>query len=259
MNNNPKVLGAQLYTLREHCRTIPEIAATLARVRAIGYTAVQVSGIGPVDAREAGKVLADSGLTVAATHMGWWNFVHETDKVIQTHKWWNCVHSAIGSLGAEYYSPEGLDRFLAELAVVAPKLAAEGIDFSFHNHCIEFIKFDGRLMLDLLYERTSPQTLKAEIDTYWIQAGGGDPAAWIRKIGPRQPILHLKDYGMAPGEWQPRTLEVGQGNLDWPGILAAAKEVGVQWYLIEQDNTYGRDPFESLKMSYEFLAGLGLS
>jgi hypothetical protein len=136
------VLGAQLYTLREQCKTIPDIAASMARVRAIGYTAVQISGIGPVDPREVAKVMADNGLTVAITHTGWWNFVNETDKVIETHKLWNCEHSAIGSLGKEYYSPEGLDRFLAELAVVAPKLAAEGIDFSFHNHCIEFIKFD---------------------------------------------------------------------------------------------------------------------
>ena len=51
--------------------------------------------------------------------------------------------------------------------------------------------------------------------------------------------------------------EVGEGNLDWPGILAAAKNAGVQWYIVEQD-TCQRDPFESLKISLDNLKAMGL-
>ena len=75
-------LGAQLYTLREFCKTIPDIVQTLKKVRKIGYTAVQVSGIGPVDPLELAKALQDEGLTVAGTHMGWDRFLKETDAVI---------------------------------------------------------------------------------------------------------------------------------------------------------------------------------
>ena len=42
--------------------------------------------------------------------------------------------------------------------------------------------------------------------------------------------------------------EVGEGNLNWPSILEAAKEAGVEWYIVEQD-TCQRDPFESLSIS----------
>jgi len=247
-----------MFTLREFCKTMPDIVQTLKKVRKIGYTAVQISGIGPVDPMEVAKALKDEGLTVAGTHMAWPRFLNEIDAVIATHKAWGTVHSAIGALPPEYYTADGLKRFFDELAVVAPKLLAEGIDFSFHNHNIEFIKFDGRLMLDLLFEKTDPAQLKAEIDTYWIQAGGGVPQEWIAKLPNRQPMLHLKDYAMAPGKWQPQDAPVGEGNLNWPAILAAARVANVEWALVEQDECHGIDPFEALAISYRYLRAMGL-
>jgi sugar phosphate isomerase/epimerase len=100
--------------------------------------------------------------------------------------------------------------------------------------------------------------LKAEIDVYWIQAGGGDPAAWIRKCAGREPLLHLKDMAVGPGREQ-RMAEIGEGNMNWSAILQAAEESGVEWYLVEQDHCYGRDPFESLAISYRNLRAMGLS
>lgn len=252
------VLGAQLYTVREFCKTVPDIAATFKKVAGIGYKAVQVSGIGTADARDVALIANDNGLTISATHMPWPRFRNELADVIATHKAWNCSHSAIGSLPAEYYSVEGVARFLAELAPIAKTLAAEGIDFSFHNHQAEFIKLDGRLMMDRLLADSPADMLKFEIDTYWVQVGGQSPANWIRKVAGRIPLLHLKDYAIAMSDPRVRMSEIGQGNLDWQDILAAAKQAGVRWYLVEQDDCNGRDPFESLAISYRYLRGQGL-
>jgi sugar phosphate isomerase/epimerase len=52
-------------------------------------------------------------------------------------------------------------------------------------------------------------------------------------------------------------MEVGEGNLDWPAILDAAREAGTEWYLVEQD-TCQRDPFESLAISFRNLKAMGL-
>ena len=95
-------------------------------------------------------------------------------------------------------------------------------------------------------------------DIYWIQAGGGDPAAWVTRCAGRQPLLHLKDMAVSP-EREQRMAEIGEGNLNWSAILKAAGEGGVEWYLVEQDHCYGRDPFESLAISYHNLVGMGLS
>ena len=110
----------------------------------------------------------------------------------------------------------------------------------------------------MLYEQADPNMLKAELDVYWVQAGGADPAFWIAKCAGREPLLHLKDMTMGPGREQ-RYAEVGEGNLNWLAILAAAKEGGVEWYLVEQDLCYDRDPFESLAISYRNLNAMGLA
>jgi len=251
------VAGVQLWTVRDFCKTMPEIVQTFKKIRKIGYTAVQLSGHGPVDPNDLAKAVKDEGLKVAGAHDSWDRFKNHTDDVIAEYKLWGTTHTAIGSLVSKW-DLEILNRFLAELAVVGPKLVAAGLDFSFHNHNIEFIKVDGRLILDLLYEKSDPRFLKAELDTYWVQAGGGCPQEWVRKLAGRQPLLHLKDYTMIPGESQPRFAPVGEGNLDWPAILAAAQAGGVEYCLVEQDECYGMDPFEALTISYRNLRALGL-
>jgi sugar phosphate isomerase/epimerase len=110
--------------------------------------------------------------------------------------------------------------------------------------------------LALLYEKAPAEKLKAEIDVYWIQAGGGDPAEWIRCCAGRQPLLHLKDMTVGP-EREQRMAEVGEGNMNWQAILDAAREGGVEWCLVEQDNCYERNPFESLEISYHNLVRMG--
>ena len=252
------VVGAQLYTVRDYTKDLAGVVESLKKVADIGYTAIQISGFGPLDAKEIAKLVEDNGLTVASTHTGWPLFLHDLDAVIETHKLWKCDHPAIGGLPGEYYTADGLQRFLDELAPIAERLAQEGMDFSYHNHNHELEKFGGKTWLAAVYEQAPPEMLKAEIDTYWIQAGGGDPAAWVRACAGREPLLHLKDFAMGPGREQ-RFAEIGEGNMNWPAILQAAQESGVEWYLVEQDRCYDRDPFESLAISYHNLVAMGLS
>jgi len=255
------VLGAQLYTCRQSMQSLDEMAETFRKVSAIGYTAVQMSGYGrDLDTREIARLIQDSGLTVAATHMSWESFRNDLETVIETHTLWGCAHPAIGGLPDEYRTADGARRFADELAPIAEALAAEGMDFSYHNHNQELQRMagDGRTWLAMVYEDIPGDVLKAEIDTYWIQAGGGDPAWWVRTCAGREPLIHLKDMCIT-AEREQRFAEIGQGNLNWEAILEAARAGGVQYYLIEQDNCYDKSPFESLEISYRYLVEMGLS
>lgn len=252
------VLGAQLYTVREFTQTISGIDRTLQKVSEIGYKAVQISGFGPVEPEDVSELIKKYGLIAAATHMPWSSFLENLDEVIATHKLWGCTHAAIGGLPGEYYSLEGLHRFLDEFKPVAEALGAEGIDFSYHNHNHELARFGEKTWLANLYDLADPKLLKAELDVYWIQAGGGDPAEWIRRCAGRQPLLHLKDMTVGPAREQ-RMAEIGEGNLNWPAVLEAAAQSGVEWYLVEQDHCYDRDPFDSLAISYRNLVSMGLN
>jgi len=252
------VPGAQLFTVREFTKTLEDVAETLRKVADMGYTAIQISAFGPVEPADVAKVVQDNGLTVAATHFGWDRFVEDLDGLIDTHKLWGCNHLAIGGLPGEYRSREGIQRFVEELAPVAERLAEEGMDFSYHNHNHELARYDcEKTWLATLYEAAPPDMLKAEIDTYWIQAGGGDPAWWLRQLAGRIPVIHLKDMCVTP-EREIRMAEIGEGNLNWPAILEAAAEGGTEYVLVEQDQCYGKDPFECLATSLRNLKAMGL-
>jgi sugar phosphate isomerase/epimerase len=242
-------IAINLFSLKKFCQTLEELAQTLKKIKDIGYNAVQISGVGPIDSKEIAKAARDADITIAATHVAWSRFVNQTDAVIAEHEMWNCVHSAVGWLPIEYRGLKGLEKFLMELPPVVEKLWAAGIDFSYHNHSHELARFNGKTWLEMLYERTNPANLKAEIDTYWIQHGGGNPVVWIRKCAGRIPLLHIKDMTITE-EREQRFAEIGEGNMSFADIFTAAKESSVEWYIVEQDNCYDRDPFDSAAISY---------
>jgi len=257
MSGGP-TLGVQMYTLRKYCQDADGLDDALRRVREIGYRSVQVSGIGPIPAGQVADLCARHELEIGGTHVAWERFLNDLDTVIVEHRLWNCRHAAIGMIPpADYLSLEGLDRFLAELAPVAERLAEHGIDFSYHNHAHEFLHFEGRPWLAHLLERAPAELLKVELDTHWVAAGGGDPAAWITACSGRMPLLHLKDFKVN-GEFKRIFAPVGDGNLNWPAILAAAAAQPIDYYFVEQDTCYGEDEFACLRRSYEFLRAQGL-
>ena len=118
----------------------------------------------------------------------------------------------------------------------------------------EFEKFDGKFIMDRLIEESDPDAVKFIVDVYWLQYGGVNPASYIKKMGDRAMAIHFKDYKIAGN--QVEMAEVGEGNLDWDEIIAACDEAGAKWAMVEQD-ICKRDPFESLKMSYDYLTTKG--
>jgi len=248
-------VAATLYTVRAFTQTSADIAQTLRRVKAIGYNFVQLSALGPIAPAELKRLLDDTGMGVCATHVPFERLQNDLPALIDEHHLWGCRHVGLGSLPAEYRSREGYARFAREGSLLARKLAEAGLTFSYHNHFWELEKYAGRRGLDILFEDSDPAVFFAEIDTYWIQYGGGDPAAWIRKMKGREPLVHFKDMGVSGDK--PVMAEVGEGNLNWPAIVAACQDCGVEWCIVEQD-WCARDPFESLAISLQNLKAMGL-
>ncbi|MBR2364172.1 MAG: sugar phosphate isomerase/epimerase, partial [Lentisphaeria bacterium] len=242
---------AQLYTLRDFLKTPDDVAGTLEKVKKIGYDAVQISGVGPIDEELLLRYANDNGLVICATHEGSAKIFDETSEVISRLKKLSCKHTAYPH---PHYMPRthhGAVMFARKLNEAAEKMAKEGQILSYHNHATEFVKYDGEFFLDILY-REAP-LLHGELDTFWVQAGGQDPAKWIKKLAGRQYLLHLKDYGMNFA-YERVMLPIGSGNLYWDEIMDAAKQAGVEYYIVEQDNCNGMDPFDALASSYRFIS-----
>ena len=246
-------VAVQLYTLRDFTKTPADIAATLKKVRALGYQAVQASALGPIEENELLKMLHGEGLALAATHEDAATILDSPHAVVEKLKKLNCKYTA-------YPFPRGID-FSAESQIhaLARKLDAAGAVLreagqvlSYHNHAIEFVKFGDKLVLEMIYDETSPQNLQAEIDTYWVQYGGGNPVEWCQRLANRLPLLHMKDYKFMR-ENKHEMAEIGVGNLDWKAIIAAAEKSGCEWFIVEQDYCPG-DPFDSLKASFDYIS-----
>ena len=250
------VIAVQLFTLRDYSQTPEDLKQTLHRVKAMGYHAVQVSGIGPMDPQIVKDAAAKEGLTICATHIGFDRLGNDLDGVIRQHKLWDCKYVGIGSMPEKYRNNrEGYLQFAKEASEYGRLLAEQGLTLIYHNHNFEFRKYGNATGMEILFEESDPAALQFELDTYWVQAGGADPIDWIKRLRGRMDVMHYKDMALNEQSQQIMT-EVGEGNLNWKGILAACEETGVKWCAVEQDDCQ-RDPFESLKISKDNLAAMG--
>ena len=248
-------IAAQLFTLRDHLKTPDEIRTGMKKLAGLGYEAVQVSGLEVMDSKEFKVITEGEGLKIIATHISYERIKEDPQGVIEEHQMWNCPHVGIGGLPQPYRNEEGFARFAREASEAARPLIEAGLTFNYHNHSFELEKFQGRTALDILFSESDPAGFSAEIDTYWIQHGGGNPASWLRRLKDRMQVVHLKDMAMSGS--QQLFAEVGEGNLEWPEILQACREADIEWYIVEQDTCQG-DPFDSLGLSLRNLKQMGL-
>lgn len=244
-------IAAQLYTLRSQLTTPEDIGAALKRVKEIGYEAVQVSGLGPIAPAALKDLTDDLGLRICATHVSYKDLTDNLSQVIATHALWQCEYVGLGMLPEAYRSSrEGYEQFVREFSQIGRQLASHGLHLVYHNHELEFARFDGQTGMDILLHGARPDTYSLELDTYWVQAGGANPVDWLRKATGNIKVVHLKDMAIV-GRTQVFA-EIGQGNLNWPELITACRDSGVQWYVVEQDTCPG-DPFVSLSQSLSYL------
>jgi len=159
--------------------------------------------------------------------------------------WWDVVDTREQLLAdAELYNAAGA------------RLKAEGLRFCYHNHAHEFQRtFNGVYSLDILAEHTDPQHLYFRLDVAWITLGGADPAHILRKMAGRVPAIHLKDvYAPEIGKWT----AVGTGIVNIQASIEAAREIGVEWMTVEQDQLRHLTGIETATVSYLNLKEKGL-
>lgn len=249
---NISQVAIQLFTLRDFCKTAPELAETARRVREIGYQAVQISGVGPIPEDELVRIFKNEGLRICATHEPSDRILNDTDAVIDRLGKLECRLTA-------YPHPSGIDlgdaeqiaMLIRKLDIAGAKLREAGLVLGYHNHAIEFVKFQGAPVLDAIFAGTKPENLVAELDTYWVHYGGGDVVDYCRKMRGRLPFIHLKDYGFAL-KGSHHFCEIGNGTLPFKKIIAEAENSGCEWFIVEQDTCPG-DPFDSIRTSFDYI------
>ncbi|UVI32652.1 sugar phosphate isomerase/epimerase family protein [Paenibacillus spongiae] len=247
-------IAAQLYTLRDYCKTAEDLKQSLHKVREIGYEAIQLSGIGPIDPKTVKEIADEAGLTICATHISYDDMKNNIESVVEQHKLWNSSYVGLGGIPGEYRtSGEGYAAFAKEASEVGRRLKEYGLQFIYHNHKFEFEKYNGKSGMEILRDESDPEAFGFELDTYWVQAGGADPVEWIHHVKGRMGVIHLKDMAIVNDAQV--FAEIGEGSMNFKNIIQACRDTGVEWYVVEQD-LCRRDPFESLAISLQNLKQL---
>ena len=257
--------GLALYTLSEAMNNDAE--TTLKMVAEDGYAYVEAAGykegkfynMTPADFK---SFLNTIELKPVSTHQGTVT-LENVDQIIADVK----------AAGFEYFvipvPPMGMFTFNLEsktmgmngtveelskiLTTLGEKCDAAGLKLLYHNHDFEFKKnTDGIIPIEYLLENTDPKLVNFQMDLFWVTKAGADPVAYFNKYPGRFKLWHVKDMD-SEGRFAP----VGEGSIDFKRILAEKEKSGMEYYFVEQDQTFNETPLEAIKISHKGLEELG--
>ena len=235
-------LGVQTYTFRRSIGNDP--VKVLDTIKKLGFTEIEGGG-GRMHPSEFKKLCDERGISIPSTGAGYEDLVNKIDSVVWRAK----------MLGAKYvmcaWIPHQNDVLTFENAKKAVEdfnragkiLKENGLTFCYHAHGYEFQPYEDGTLLDYMFKNTNPEYVSFQMDIFWIQFGGGDPVALLKKYGNRWKMMHLKD--MRKGTKKDLTgltsvendVTLGTGELDLPAIFKEAKKVGIKHYFIEDESS----------------------
>jgi len=236
-------IGLQIYTLRDEMALgYDEI---LKRIADVGYKSIEMT-YDPNNGEEVGELLKKYSLIATGAHIG----INEIENNLET------VTGFLDNIGAKSAVipwTDGIDTEENTIATAkrfeaaAIKLKAMGYELGFHNHVTEFErKFNGKTIIDIFYDEAP--SLKFEVDAGWAYAGGADVVAALDKLGERLTYIHIKDV-----DEKNTPTEIGSGKVDMKAVIETAAKYGVTWGIVEQDSCVNYPPFESIKVSFDYI------
>lgn len=245
-------IALQLYSIRDAMRADPH--ATLRKVAAMGYAAVEPLLYTGAEARAIRATLDELGLVAPSAHVALAEIQARLGEVADGLLAMGCSYVVVPWVGEEYRGPEGARRLAAILNELGPRAREHGLRLAYHNHDFEFALDGSGPIWERLIAETDPALVSFELDVYWASVAGFDPAELIDRHAARIPLVHVKER--AAGD-PPRFGIVGEGVLDWGRILGAAERAGAEWYVVEHDNP--ADPLPDMERclrGLERVAGL---
>jgi sugar phosphate isomerase/epimerase len=240
-------LSLQLFTIRDAIAA--DMDGTLGAIREMGLEFVELAGTYGKPAAEFSKILGIHDLKVSGSHVGLEDLEQDFAKVVSESRVLNNEWVIVPYISEDRRNWAQMAQSLSHFG---EKLSAEGLRLAYHNHDFELGPDKG---LRQLIADTHPTLVSFQIDLGWVRFAGEDPAKLVWELGPRVPLVHLKD--MDPGCENPHVV-AGDGAVHWDEVLAACDGVGVQFGVIEMDHPPS-DPIEDVRTCVEYFRDRGLT
>jgi sugar phosphate isomerase/epimerase len=253
-------LGVQLWSFREQAKADP--VAMLRMVRRMGLTHVETAGLYDMPAAQLADALRNAGLRATSMHVPYEDLKNHPDVVIANAKalgakWVGTPWIPHGDSG---FTEADARRAIADFNQFGRTLKDAGLSFFYHNHGYEPLPYGDGTLLDLIIRETDPQLVHFEMDVLWTWLPNVDPVALIQKYPGRFRLMHIKDMkpgvprgSLSGGIPDEQKSVIGQGQVDWSALMAAAEKDGFEHYYIEDEST---DPVENVPKSISYLERL---
>ena len=245
-------LAVQLYTLRSYQG---DFNALLKEVADAGYEGVETVGTHGLSSDDMNNALNATNLKVVSSHVALADAQNNVDEVVRFHKAVGNDTVIIPYLQEQDRpdSAQGWRDLGKTLGELAARYQTEGVHLLYHNHDFEMQDYDGKTALEWLF--MDAPALGLELDLAWVVRGGKDPFVILEAFKGRCKRVHVKDLQPeASADKEGGFADVGSGTLSWPALLAASKEAGVDWYVVEHD--FPSEPVSSIRNSAAFLKSL---
>lgn len=241
-------LSLQLYSLRDSLAQ--DFDGTLRRVAEIGYAGVETAGFPGTTPKAARALCDDLDLKISSCH-GPAPVGATRQEALDLAADLGIDRLVLPYIDAEQFKTVDGIRGVADLLnAAAAEAKTAGLRFAYHNHWFEFALVDGKPAFDHLLGLVSAD-VEFELDLYWVKVGGQDPAALIKRLVDRTPLLHVKDGPASSTE--AAMVAVGDGAMGYPGLIAGHK---AEWLVVELDRC-DTDMFTAVERSYAFLTEKG--
>ena len=250
--------GLNLFSIRNLLTTPEDYMKTVWALKEMGYTSLQHSGAG-YDPDLLSRVVRETGLPIVLTHVKADRILGETEALMAEHAKFGCYHIGLGAMPREaMFDDEACKNMVASLDAAGARMEKNGFRFFYHHHHYEFRRMaNGQTILDYMIEN-APH-INFTLDTYWVQYGGAAILETIDKLNGRIACAHLKDYKIVRDpddekKMKPLFAPVGEGNINFPAVVAKMRTCGVKHFLVEQDNAaLLPDPLGEVKRSIEYI------
>lgn len=244
-------IALQLYTVRD--LLAQDFEGAIRKVADIGYIGVETANMFGGSSASAAKLFDELGLAVVGAHsplpLG-----DQKQEVIDTLGALHCKRLIVAWQPQEKYkSLDGIKSVCDTLNEGVAVARSHGLQVGYHNHWFEYELVENRLPIDVMLEYLDADVF-FEVDVYWVQTAGQDPAEIVRRLGSRAPLLHVKDGHC---QLEAPMMALGEGVVDIPGVVAAGAG-STEWLVVELDRC-ATDMMEAVRKSYHYLIGKGLA
>ena len=244
-----------------HYRSNGSIVQAVVDIAAAGYEGIELFDGNVAEyaerPRDLRRLLADSGLDLVSVYSGG-NFIypdalpdelHRVARAADLAATFGAQHLVVGggARRAAGTSEEDYDRLGSALDQVVEIAESRGLTATYHPHLTTIAESPDEI--DKVLRRSRIGFCP---DTAHLAAGGGDPAALVRRYADRIHLVHLKDFRPDPFGFLP----LGGGVLNLPEILAALNDAGYDGWLLVELDAYDGDPAEAARISWTYLVDL---